>query len=545
MLNIKCNIKLAPVGVTGETVCRALANGVEGGLRKLARGGLYASSISKACITALAGMPELEPVAQLSRLKHRLKSPWGLEEVENAFNGAVERSGISRAEVEEISLPTLGLGPGGTLERKVGNFAAKLSIVGTREVELAWRDAAGKEVTKPKFPKEETAGAKSLKRLSGDIEKMLGAQRSRIDNMLGQYRLWTFANWQARYLNHPLISQLCRRLIWKFKDGEQATSGVWHNGGFVDAEGKAIGWLKAGSEVSLWHPLGVAAGAVQAWRQRLEALVVTQPFKQAHREIYLITDAELQTRTYSNRFAAHILRQHQFKALCDQGGWKYELMGTWDGGGAGATKELAGCDYRAEFWIGGADEAHAASGVTLNVATDQVRFCEPDGTVVPLVEVPALVFTEVMRDVDLFVSVCSIGNDPAWVDAGNRNGDYWQRWSFGNLSVSASTRRETLKRLVPKLKISSQCSFEERFLVVRGTLRTYKIHLGSGNIQMEPNNQYLCIVPDRKTGDGRELGKVYLPFEGDTMLSIIISKAFLLADDDKIKDVTILKQTRA
>ncbi|HEX9047143.1 MAG TPA: hypothetical protein VF988_08955, partial [Verrucomicrobiae bacterium] len=38
--------------LTGEAVCRALANGVEGGLRKLTNGGLYASSISKACISA-------------------------------------------------------------------------------------------------------------------------------------------------------------------------------------------------------------------------------------------------------------------------------------------------------------------------------------------------------------------------------------------------------------------------------------------------------------------------------------------------------------
>lgn len=61
--------------LTGETVCRALANAVEGGLRKLAAGGLYASSISKACIAALEEMPGMGPLAQFSRLKHRVKSP--------------------------------------------------------------------------------------------------------------------------------------------------------------------------------------------------------------------------------------------------------------------------------------------------------------------------------------------------------------------------------------------------------------------------------------------------------------------------------------
>ena len=63
---------------------------------------------------------------------------------------------------------------------------------------------------------------------------------------------------------------------------------------------------------------------------------------------------------------------------------------------------------------------------------------------------------------------------------------------------------------------------------------------GSTNILMEPNDQYLCIVPDRSQKDHTE--NVFLPFEGDTGLSIILSKAFLLAADDKITDKTITSQ---
>jgi hypothetical protein len=57
---------------------------------------------------------------------------------------------------------------------------------------------------------------------------------------------------------------------------------------------------------------------------------------------------------------------------------------------------------------------------------------------------------------------------------------------------------------------------------------------------MEPNDQYLCIVPDSSAvtkGDS-----VFLPFEGDRTLSIVLSKAMLLADDSKIKDPTITRQ---
>jgi hypothetical protein len=532
--------------VTGETVCRALANAVEGGLRKLPRGGLYASSISKACIATLEGMSGMEPITQLSRLKHRIKSPWGLEEVEKAFANSVQRSGISRAEIEEICVPNFSLDQDGTLSQKIGDYSAKLRIAGTHEVELTWFDSAGKEFTgKPKFSPEQTAKAKSLKQLAGDIEKMLTAQRSRIENFVERDRVWTFETWQARYLNHPLLSHLTRRLIWQFTQGKQATSAIWHKGKLTDVNGHALDWLSPKTEVRLWHPLGVEMGEVQSWRRWLFEREVTQPFKQAHREIYIITDAELNTRTYSNRFAAHILRQHQFKALCDQSGWRFEFLGNWDGGANGATKDLPGWDLRAEFWIDATNTEFAGSGVALYVATDQVRFSRPDGDAVELTQIPAMVFTEIMRDVDLFVSVCTVGNDPAWADTGQgRARDYWQEWSFGALNATATTRREILEKLVPKLKIASQCSLDDKHLVVRGSLRIYKIHLGSGNILMEPNDQYLCIVPERRTERSREMSNIFLPFEGDNLLAVILSKAFLLAEDSKIKDETIMRQIK-
>ena len=59
---------------------------------------------------------------------------------------------------------------------------------------------------------------------------------------------------------------------------------------------------------------------------------------------------------------------------------------------------------------------------------------------------------------------------------------------------------------------------------------------------MTPNDQYLCIVPKQGVAED---GKVLLPFEGDRTLPVILSKAFLLAEDDKIKDETITQQIRS
>ena len=178
-------------------------------------------------------------------------------------------------------------------------------------------------------------------------------------------------------------------------------------------------------------------------------------------------------------------------------------------------------------------------GIAMTISSDQVRF-EDDSGPVPLASVPPRLFSEVMRDVDLFVSVCSIGCDPGWYDQERNTArrDYWERFSFGVLSENAMLRKELVERLLPRLKIAPRCRVDGRWLVVRGDIRTYRIHLGSGNIQMEPNNQYLCIVQDHRS----EGARVRLPFEGDATLAIILSKAFMLAEDDNIKDASIRQQ---
>jgi len=141
------------------------------------------------------------------------------------------------------------------------------------------------------------------------------------------------------------------------------------------------------------------------------------------------------------------------------------------------------------------------------------------------------------------VGVASVANDPTWADRGtDNNRDYWSLHAIGELNASAQTRKAVLEQLVPRLQIADRCSFTERFLVVRGTLRTYHIHLGSGNVLMKPSDQFLCIVPDRHMSQGPR--EVFLPFEGDNMLSIILSKAFLLAEDSKITDPSIMSQLK-
>lgn len=532
--------------------------------------GPRAVSLGNACVFTLGTIEGTEGVAQLAILKVRVKFGTAQKGIEKALVATAERVGIPREELEEMSVPAYGLTEVGLRTETLGDFQAELRVAG-RKSELHWVKPDSKEQkTVPKAVKEDFGDElKELKQAAKDIEKMLPAQAARIEQTYLQQKEWSFPIWSERYLDHPLVGTLARRLIWRLKRGRNQATVIWSGKGVVDQRGKSITWADEKTTVKLWHPLDEKDTArITAWRDWLVENEVRQPFKQAHREIYILTDAERNTGVYSNRFAAHVLKQHQFNALCLARGWKNKLRLLVDDEYPPAHLVLPSWNLRAEFWIEGAGDDFGTdtneAGTFYYLTTDQVRFY-PDGAAtnyahaggggygsagtdrdenhaLNLEEIPPLVFSEVMRDVDLFVGVASVGNDPNWADGGpeGRYRDYWQSYSFGELSSTAGTRKVVLEGLIPRLKIADRCSFSERFLIVRGDIRTYKIHLGSGNIMMEPNDEYLCIVP--KQSAAKKSDGIFLPFEGDGTMSIILSKAFLLADDAKIKDPTIVSQ---
>jgi hypothetical protein len=516
-------------------------------------------------------MPGMEGVGQLALLKVRVKFGTAQKGIEKALNETAARLGLPRDEVEEMAVPAYGLEDVGVRREQFGDFTAELVVSGPATTELRWLNADGKpQKSVPAAVKKDHAeDLKELQAAAKDIQKMLPAQRERIDSLFLQQKTWPFATWRERYLDHPLVGTLARRLIWRFATGRKTADGIYRDGQLVGHDDKSLKNLGDQTTVALWHPIDQPVKDVLAWRSWLERHEVQQPFKQAHREVYVLTEAERRTRVYSNRYAAHILKQHQFNALCAARGWKNQLRLMVDDEFPPAMRLLPKWNLRAEFWVQGVGDDYGVhtndTGTYLYLSTDQVRFYRLDAAQhtahaggggyhtwgsegsddpLPLEEIPPLVFSELMRDVDLFVGVASVGNDPAWSDGGpgGRYRNYWHDYSFGELSATAQTRKTVLERLIPRLRIAGRCSFTDRFLVVRGDLRTYKIHLGSGNILMSPNDEYLCIVPQR--GGTANADKLFLPFEGDHTLSIILSKALLLAEDTKIEDPSIISQIR-
>ncbi|WP_306190963.1 DUF4132 domain-containing protein [Streptomyces sp. MK5] len=424
-----------------------------------------------------------------------------------------------------------GSAAGGVLRRTAGDYRAVVTV--TETATLTW-EKDGRPLRSVPAPvrRDHPALVKELRDLVKRVNAHLATLVRALEGGLTVDAVHPYGRWRTELAEHPLARTLVRRLIWEI----ETAPGQWR--AVLPETDEDLPEAPDDAFVRLWHPLRSDPGTVRAWRDLLIERRLRQPFKQAFREIYLLTPAEEETRTYSNRFAAHLVHYRRMFALFRARGWKSHLLGPWDGGeGDEAERTLAAGEWRVRFFHTWADWA----GNDELASTDQVRFdrrVEGAWREAPLAEVPPLVFSEAMRDVDLFVGVTSIAADPDWTDAGPGR-TYWERFGFAELTASAEARREALERILPRLRIADRCSLDGRFLVVAGDLRTYRIHLGSANILMEPDGSYLCIVPARRPGDG----KVFLPFEDDR-LSLILSKAFLLAADTEITDETILMQIK-
>jgi Domain of unknown function (DUF4132) len=562
-----------------DAIARGCAGIVELGLKKLPGTGPRAVKLANAGVFALGRMDSLGAVGQMARLKARVTFKTTLKEIEKALDATAARQGVSKVDLEELSVPSYGLERVGETDFEFGkegviSARAELRVVNS-SVRVSWFDANGKALKNPPSSLK-TEFADDLKELKGsvkDIEQMLSAQSVRLERLVLSRKSWLFQDWLDRYAEHPLIACVTRRLIWNFSSGENVQAGMWLEDGFKDANGNALE-IANDAQVSLWHPISSSTEQTLAWRAFLEARGIMQPWKQAHREIYVLTDAEVRTNTYSNRFASHIIKQHQFSQLAAIRGWKNQLRLMVDDRYEPAKLELPQWGLRAEYWVEGAGTDYGVdtneTGTYNYLSTDQVRFyhdlananlahaggggyeqwlrngANPSDPI-PLEQIPELVLSEVLRDVDLFVGVCSVGNDPTWNDGGpqGRYREYWESYSFGELTESSQSRKALLEMLIPRLKIRDHARIDGKFLRVLGSIREYKIHLGSGNILMEPNDQYLCIVPGQGIKSLNDpMGDIRLPFEGDRTLAVILSKAFLLADDSSITDSTITRQIK-
>jgi hypothetical protein len=244
--------------------------------------------------------------------------------------------------------PDLGFGPDGVYRVDVGAYVALVTVAD--EVSLTWQRAGGGELrgvpaaVRRDHPDALHALRDLVRRTRAHVATLVRA----LEGGLVTSTAYAYSRWLEDFATHPLGRPVAERLIWEV----EVAPGEWRAALPVDgALASADGLPVSGAAIRLWHPVRSRLAEIRAWRDLLTDRSIRQPFRQAFREIYVLTPAELSTRVYSNRFAAHILRYQRLYALFKGRGWTMRMLGPWDAGDeAEATREVAGRRWRARFF---------------------------------------------------------------------------------------------------------------------------------------------------------------------------------------------------
>ena len=183
-----------------------------------------------------------------------------------------------------------------------------------------------------------------------------------------------------------------------------------------------------------------------------------QPVRQAWRETFRPDEFELSTALYSNRYSGHVLRFNQLYSLSRAKGWAGGfLSGAWDGGqAANPSRSFPAYGLRIVWTIADLDWETNRGEVELCVS-DRLQFepselpVELSPPPVPIADVPPIVFSEAMRDVDFFVTTCTVATDPTWLEklTGERRlAEYWERVAADGLGTTLQSRQDALTELI-------------------------------------------------------------------------------------------------
>ena len=363
---------------------------------------------------------------------------------------------------------------------------------GKAELEVTKGDKTLKSIP-DKYKKNKEVEA--LKDSKTYLTKQYSRTRLSLEQAMLSQTLFTAAE-LAKILEHPVVKAMLSKLV--LFNPETQASGFWQDGKLLSAEG-TLTPLKAADKLLIAHPSHLFY-AVQwdLYQKYLFDKEIKQPFKQIFRELYIPTKDELETSNRSERYQGHQVQPQKTVALLRGRGWTVNYE-------EGLQKVYHKEGFRATIYA--AADWYTPSDVEAPTLEYVVFYNLKDGKEVPMKEINPVIFSEVMRDVDLVVSVAHVGGvDP-------------------EASHSTMQMRGALARESARLFKLTNVEVKERYILVKNEHGDYSLHLGSGMISRGGLQINVVAV------QSQHRGRVFLPFvDDDPKTAEIISKMKLLSE---------------
>lgn len=308
--------------------------------------------------------------------------------------------------------------------------------------------------------------------------------------------------------NNPVVYPIVRELVFL----ADTKLGFLDDNKLTDYSGN-VTELQDNDSVTVAHPFHLYKdGHWTEYQKNLFDREAVQPFKQVFRELYVKTDEEM-TMNHSLRYSGNQIQPARTVACLKSRRWVADIE---DGLQKVYYREnIVARIYAMADWFSPAD----IEAPTL----EWVEFSDrKTGESITIEKIPDIIFSEVMRDVDLAVSVAHAGR----VDPETSHSTIEMRFALISFTL-------------PLFKIKN-VTLNKNHALVEGKYGNYTIHLGSGTIHKQGGTM-INVLPVHS----QHRGKLFLPFaDDDPKTAEIISKVLMFADDGKIKDPSILGQIK-
>ncbi|MFA9557743.1 DUF4132 domain-containing protein [Evansella sp. AB-rgal1] len=347
---------------------------------------------------------------------------------------------------------------------------------------------------------------KEIKAVSKSLQEQYTRARSMLEKAMEGQESFTSTEME-NLAKHPVLFPLMKNLL--FMNGGRI--GYYRNNCLVGMD-EQVTKLSAEDRCVLAHPVYLyESGEWSSFQKDLFSKGIVQPFKQVFRELYKPNKDEMEARTVSHRYDGYQIQPKKTVALLRERGWTVSFE-------EGLQKVFYKENIIAQLfamadWFTPAD----VEAPTLQ----EIRFTHrKTGEAVSFLEVPKVLFSEVMRDVDLVVSVAHVGGvDP--------------EASLSTIEMRTAIIGETLRLLQ-----LSNVELKGSHAYIKGSLGEYTVHLGSGGVH-KLGTGAMMIIPVHN----QHRGRIFLPFVDEDPKTVeITTKIVTLAEDQKIKDPTILEQ---
>ena len=357
------------------------------------------------------------------------------------------------------------------------------------------------------------------------VTKKLKEQYSRTRQMMEQamedrtaFEVWEYLELYQNPITRPITEPLVVKALEGKEAGEpngkEKTSklGFLTKDGILDISGTLLP-VKPEDKIVIAHPFDLyKSGHWHEYQKYLFEKQIKQPFKQVFRELYVKLDEELEKES-SMLFAGYQVQQQKTASTLKNRRWvaDYEI----------GLQKIYYKENIVAFICAMADW-FTPSDIEAPTLERVIFMDRKTGKDLKIKDVPDIVYSEVMRDVDLAVSVAHVGGvDP-------------------ETSHSTIEMRKAIIACNLSLFQTKNVTLEGNHAIIDGKLGQYTVHLGSGVVH-QLGNAILFVVPVHS----QHRGRIFLPFvDDDPKTAEIMSKILLFAEDGKIKDPKILRQIR-